>query len=178
VRALSAGDRSTSVFAPRSGTQRARHRPGPLAPRTVAYGIAKRSTPASFTARTARRTGPVQSRRSRSRSDAAGALDWSRETSTISGWGWGSALLPHPHRSSLGSLGADRPTPSLRLPASWWPSWSARRPVTPLPDAGRCGRAPRATASGTRRGRRFAAPRSKRRERPGPAPPPASGGAR
>jgi hypothetical protein len=141
-------------------------------------GSLTNSTLARSTARTARRTGPVKGRRSRSRSDAEGALDWFRETSTILGWRWGSALLPHLHRCHLGSLGGSRPTPSLRFPASWWSSWSARRPATRAVDAGRCRRAPRATASGARRGRRFAAPRSKQRERSGPALPPPTGVAR
>ena len=52
----------------------------------------------------ARRTGSVRRRRSRSRRDAVGALDRFRETSTIAAGGSGSALLPEPRRCHLLNL--------------------------------------------------------------------------
>jgi hypothetical protein len=72
------------------------------------------------------RTGSVKSRRIRSRSDAVGALGF-RETSTISGGGSGSGLLPEPRRcrglslARLADAGARRagPPPLPRRPATW-----------------------------------------------------------
>src|ERR1700760_152111 len=120
--------------------------PGPLErPLTMSL---KRSMLAVSTARTARRTGPVQSRRSRSRSDAAGALDWFRETSTILGRGLGSAVLPEPGRCHLWE------SPRLAAPRRYFAAVPGVLVVELVgtaagdaaADAGRCGRTPRATA--------------------------------
>jgi hypothetical protein len=125
---------------------------------------------ADSTGRSPCRTGPVESRRSRSRSDAAGALDWNRETSTILGRGLGNAVLPKPGRCRLRSPGADRGN-FAAVTGGLVAGFVGAAAGDAGQGAGRCRRSPRATASGTRRGRRFAAPRSKRRERCGPAPP-------
>jgi hypothetical protein len=123
-----------------------------------------------------RRTAPVKGGRSPSFSDAVGALDGFRETSTIPGGGLGSALLPKPRRCQLWSPTGNWLRLLLRYSSSWCPR-SRRVWARGCRIRDRCGRSPGAAGSGARRAA-IAAPRSLKRERRGPRAGPAESGAR